>query len=387
MSIGELQKYVLLWCIGFYLRVGLLVVPPLIPRLESEAGFSSSQSALATSLPLLLLGVGALAGGWLIGRLGVLGALLTGLVVMMLASATRSLSFDPGFFLLVTLLMGVGIALMQTGLPALTRAWLPDNLGRAAAVYTFGLLFGEWLAAGYTGPISNMLPDSHWQLVFAAWMLPVPLLILAVLTLGEREALRRMESERPVSPIMPPWDDPLLWRIALVMASSGVLYFAGNIFLPPILAETDRIHLLDASLRALNGVQILAACVLIPVADRLLGKQQPFYFLITASLLTIPVMLLAPGAWIVVAAGVLGALTSAILILAFALPAWAVPAHQVSRFSAGMLCIGYTLVFLLPAIGGWLTDTTGVRHLSFLPIMIASLCALLALPGIKQRGS
>jgi len=387
MSLGELQKYVLLWCIGFYLRVGLLVVPPLIPRLESEIGFNSGQSALATSLPLLLLGIGALAGGWLIGRLGVLGTLLTGLAVMMLASATRSLSFDPGFFLLVTLLMGVGIALMQTALPALTRAWLPDNLGRAAAVYTFGLLFGEWLAAGYTGPISNLLPDPHWHLVFVAWMLPVPLLILAILTLSEREALQRMESERPVSPMMPPWGDPLLWRIALVMASSGVLYFAGNIFLPPILAETGRIHLLDASLRALNGVQILAACVLIPVADRLLGKQQPFYFLITASLLTIPAMLFAPGAWILVAAGVLGALSSAILILALALPAWAVPSHEVSRFSSGMLCIGYTLVFLLPASGGWLTDATDLRSLSFLPIVIASLCALLALPGITQRVS
>jgi len=383
----QARKYLLLWCIGFFLRLGPLIVPPLIPRLEAEAGFSSSQSALATSLPMLLIGIGALAGGWLVRQFGVLGTLLAGLVVMAAGSALRSLPLSISFFMLVTLLMGIGIALMQTGLPALTRAWLPDNLGRAAAVYTSGLLFGEWVGAGFTGPLATLLLGEHWRLAFSAWMLPIPLLMIAVWVFGDRRQVKRLEGEQPPASALPPWDDPMLWRIALIMASSGVLYFAGNIFLPPILAESGRIHLLDATLSSLNGVQILVAFALIFHADKLVGKHWPFRVLITAALLTIPGMLYAPGFWIVVVAGVSGALTSAILILALALPAWAVPYHQVSRMSAGMLCIGYALVFLVPVAGGWLTDLTGVRALSFLPTLIASIAALGVLSGIRRHES
>jgi len=378
-------KYALLFCIGIYLRLGALIVPPLIPRLEAVLGITTGQSALATSLPLLLLAFGALFGGWMVNRLGILNTLILGLLAMAMGSAFRSLPIEFFLFLFATVIMGIGIALMQVGLPSLTRVWLPDNIGRAAAVYTTGLLVGEWIAAGFTGPLVTHLLQDAWRLSFTFWVLPVPLIVLALLIYGDRHQLGAAEAAQPKTSLMPDWRDPMLWRVSIVMASSGILYFAGNIFLPPILVETNRVHMLDMTLSALNGVQIVFSVLLIFYADRLIGNRAPFYVLNSLALFTIPGLLWAPGYWVVFVAGVSGALTSAILVLALALPAWLVPPHQVSRLSSGMLFIGYCLVFSVPVVGGWLNDLTGLRALAFLPTVVVALIAMASVGGIERR--
>ena len=169
------------------------------------------------------------------------------------------------------------------------------------------------------------------------------------------------------------------------MASSGILYFAGNIFLPPILVETGREHMLDMTLSALNGVQIISSVLLIFYADRLVGSRVPFYVLNSLGLLTIPGLLWAPGYWVVLVAAVSGALTSSVLVLAVALPAWVVAPEHGSRFSAGILCIGCCLVFAVPVVGGWLNDLTGIRALAFLPTVLLALLAMALVAGIKRR--
>lgn len=385
MHTNNAPKYILLWFVGFYLRLGALIVPPLIPRLEDELGFSAGQSALATSLPMLLIAIGALLGGWLVARLGIKTTLIIGLLVMAGGSSLRSVPVSFVFFVGATVLMGLGIALMQIGLPALTRAWLPDNIGRAAAVYTTGLLAGEWIAAGFTGLLVTHFLGDAWLLSFTVWVLPVPVLVAALLLRREMRELPRVEIGRPAGPVMPDWRDPLLWRVALIMASSGTLYFSGNIFLPPILAETGRLEILDLSLSALNGLQMVTCGLLIFYADRLVGRRMPFYALNVVALATIPGLLWAPGSAVVWVAALAGAVTSTILVLALALPAWIVPQEQVSRLSAGMLAIGYTLVFLVPVVGGWLTDLTGIRALAFLPAGLLALAALASISGIRRR--
>ena len=216
-------------------------------------------------------------------------------------------------------------------------------------------------------------------------MLPVPIIILALWVFGDRKVVAQSEAKMPKVPMMPDWKDPLMWRVAIVMSSSGILYFAGNIFLPPILVDSDRVHLLDATLSALNGVQIFSSAALILFADRLVGKVKHFIVLNFLALLTIPGFIWAPGYWVVIVAGVSGAITSAILILAVAMPAWVVPAAQVSRLSAGMLAIGYVLVFLVPVVGGWLNDYTGIRALAFAPTVVVAVIAMFLVNGIRRR--
>jgi CP family cyanate transporter-like MFS transporter len=380
---GSMSRYALLWCLGVYLRLGVLIVPPLIPRLEALLGFSAGQVALATSLPSLLIGVCALIGGWLVGRLGAVPALAAGLAIMAAGSALRSVPASFEFFLLVTMLMGAGIALMQIGMPVLARSWLPARVGRASAVYTNGLLAGELMAAGLTGPLATYWLGEQWLLSFALWMLPVPLLILALLLFrltGAPAGAPPPTAQRP----RVDWRDPLLWRVGIIMGCAGALYYSGNIFLAPILGASDRIELLSISLSALNGFQLFASVALVIFADRLLGRRGPLWAAIGLGLAMIPALLWLPGYGVFWASGLLGIAAASLFTLSMTLPAWLVPVHQIAPLAAGVVLVGNVLAFAVPVVGGWLKDLTGMTALAFVPTILLSLLAL-ACSGSMQR--
>ena len=52
-----------------------------------------------------------------------------------------------------TVVTAFGVAVMQPSLPPLVRAWVPQRIGFATAVYTNGLIIGEILPAALTIPL------------------------------------------------------------------------------------------------------------------------------------------------------------------------------------------------------------------------------------------
>ena len=52
---------------------------------------------------------------------------------------------------------------MQPSMPPLVRAWLPDRIGFATAVYTNGLLIGEVLPVALTLPLVLPLVGGSWR--------------------------------------------------------------------------------------------------------------------------------------------------------------------------------------------------------------------------------
>jgi len=377
--------YVLLWSIGLYMRLTVLVVPPLIPRLESMLGFSTSQVAVITSLPALLIGAGALVGGWLVGRAGVIPTIVTGLLVTGLGSTIRSVPVAFAPFLAATVVMGAGIALIQTSMPTLARGWMPERVGRGTAVYSNGLLVGELVAAGLTGPLATHVLGDAWQWAFAIWALPIPVIVVAVLVHGRGGMQTQSERSEQLVAAHLSWRHPLIWKVAILLGTAGGLYFTGNVFLSSVLAESGRASLLDTGLAALNGFQLFSSGLLIVFADRLLGRRWPLLVIVGGALLAVPAVLWAPGDWVVLAAGVFGFFTSSMLIFALTLPAWLVPPDQVARLAAGAFAVGNGIVFAAPVIAGWIKDATGSAAAGFLPVVVLGLITMALSGGIHPH--
>jgi CP family cyanate transporter-like MFS transporter len=378
----NMPQYVLLWFLGLYLRLTVLIVPPLSLQLKEVLGFSSGQVATATTLPSLLIGGCALIAGWLIARFGSVRTVLAGLLIMATGSALRSIPEGFVLFVLATVVMGAGIALMQVGMPMLARAWVPERIGRASAVWANGLLVGELAGAGLTGPLVTYVLGDQWLLAFTVWVAPVPLIAFA------------LAGRRGQDVVVPPsaahvarvsWRDPLLWRIALLMASAGALYYACNIFLPQILANAGRADLVHLGLASLNGTQLISSGLLMLYADRLLGQRWPLLVTIGVTIAMVPALLWLPGPAAIVAAGVFGFTVSALFVIVLALPAWLVPVHQVARLAAGVIAVGNVLAFVVPTVGGWLTDLTGSIAIGFMPAVLISLLAMAASADIRRR--
>ena len=132
----------LLWLCGVAARVAILAVPPVNPLIREDLHLSETQIGLLAGLPLGVFAAAAVPGSLLVARIGVRGTMLIGLVLAALASAARGVSIDAPTLYAATVLMGIGIAVMQPALPALVRAWVPASIGLGTAVYTNGMVSG-----------------------------------------------------------------------------------------------------------------------------------------------------------------------------------------------------------------------------------------------------
>ncbi|WP_163144620.1 MFS transporter, partial [Arhodomonas sp. KWT] len=168
----RLALLTLLWLTGLYLRVPILVAPPLAPVIGDDLALSQTVIGALTTLPVLMLAVGALPGALAIARLGARRTLALALVLVAASSAARGLAPPPAVLLAATAILGLGVAAMQPALPALVPLWCPGFVALGSAVYMNGMLMGEFVGAGLTLPVIMPLTGGSWRLTLLTWSLP-----------------------------------------------------------------------------------------------------------------------------------------------------------------------------------------------------------------------
>jgi MFS transporter, CP family, cyanate transporter len=376
----------LLWLSGIGLRLTLLAVPPVLPQIHADLALSETAIGTLGTLPSLLFAAAAVPGALLVARLGARTTLITGLLLTALAGAARGAAPNVATLFLATILMGGGVAIMQPALPQLVRAWLPDRIGFATALYTNGLLVSETVAVSLTIPFVLPLVGGSWRLGLAFWSLPVLATALLVAGFAPRAETSSAVPSADARRWWPDWRNPLVWRLALMLGGVNTLYFAANTFLPDFLHAQGRGDLINAALTVLNLSQLPASFLMLPFTGRLARRHWPY--VVMGAILIVSVIGLAtmPGAWVVFWAGVLGGVNAAGLIMLLALPALLCATDEVHRVSAAMFTCSYPCAVVLTIIGGAAWDLTGWPVVAFVPLGLAA-CAIVALaPGIDFAG-
>jgi len=92
----------------------------------------------------------------------------------------------------------------------------------------------------------------------------------------------------------------------------------------------------------------------------------------TISLAVFPAVVLSGGAWIVLAAGVLGLAAAVPFVLLLALPPALSAPGDVHRTAAGMFTISYACAVIVPVVSGALWDLTGAAWTTFVPLAICA---------------
>lgn len=366
-----------LWGAGIYLRLPILAVPPLVPGIHRDLTLNEAATGALTTLPALLLALAAVPGSFLIARWGPRRTLLWGLAGSALAAALRGVVVASWWLFLMTLLMGVGIAVMQPALPSAVRRWWPDHVGFGTALYSNGILSGELLGAGATLPWLLPLLHGSWRLAFAAWALPAVAVAALLVSVrgGDRPVAEAGAATRPGA-WWPDWGNGRGWLISLILGAISSTYLGTNSLLPDYLHSAGAGATLPAALASLNGTQLIASGISLVYANRLVGRRLPFVVLgLTASLALVG-LIVTPAALAALWCGLLGFCTSLMLVLTLALPALIVGSHDTHRLSAMMFTIGYGMAFAVPFLSGVLWDATGVPLVSFVPDLV-----LMALVG------
>nr|WP_309044116.1 MFS transporter [Marinobacter sp. F26243] len=357
---------VLLWLAGVYLRIPILVAPPLAPFIGDELALSQTLTGALTTLPILMLAIGSMPGSLFISRIGPRNTLALAMLIMVIGSAGRGLAPDTITLMLTSAVMGVGIAMMQPALPALLPRWLePKNLALGSAIYMNGMLMGEFIGAGITLPVIMPLLDNSWRATMLVWSLPA-LLVTAALFLPKRDLAR---PTRKVA-WLPDWKNPLTLKLGLLLGVSGSLFFGVNAYLAALLEQRGEFDNLTEALFWYNFAQVIASLLMLKMARYWVGRKAPLLIMLILSLLGTIGLLVFTGWWAIASATFMSFTAGILLIMMVALPPLLVPANETGRLSAGNFLVGYTIAFAVPMLGGVLSDWTGdIRHA--IAVMIA----------------
>ena len=372
----------LLWLAGSGLRITILAVPPVIPLIHDDLHMSETQVGILSGLPMALFAGAAIAGSLLIARFGARAALVAGLLFCGFGSALRGIGPSLTMLYIGTIVTAFGVAVMQPSLPPLVRAWVPQRIGFATAVYTNGLLVGEILPVATTIPLLLPLIDSSWRLSFVFWGIPVLMIAAVLMAYAPRQPATALATNRRW---LPDFSNPLIWRIGLLLGGVNSMYFSLNGFLPDYLTHIGRPDLIHGSLTALNICQLPASLLLLATADWMVRTAWSYVICGTACLAAIFAIVLLGGVWVIIGTMILGFFAAGVLVLVLALPPLISPAEDVHRVSAGMFTISYSCAVVIPVLSGVIWDLTGIPATAFIPMGICALAVIGLAPGIVLR--
>lgn len=371
-----------LWLVGWTLRVPILAAPPLATRIADAFGLGETGVGALTMLPIVAVAFGAIPAAWIITRFGLRSAIVGGLLVMVVASVARGQVPSTTVLFVVSVIMGLGVAVFQTALPAATRVWTPTHVALGSAVYLNGMMLGELSGAGLTLPIVLPLAGGDWRLALILWAIPI-LIITALVALlrlpkGQAEVTDFDLSKISQQQSLPMWNDMHVWQYGLLLASSVVAFFVINAYSGSLLRARGETDALEGLLFAYNATPLLASFIVL-AAPRWIGSRKPIAVsaVIAAFGLAGFIFFVGWASWI--SALISGLAATVELILLVSLPPAIAKGTAVTRLSAGMTLIGFAIAFILPLLGGWLADITGKTDMALIPSLIFMVVALAAL--------
>jgi len=369
---------ILLWLSGGALRLTILVLAPLLPLVHRDLGLNETAIGMLGSLPSLLFACAAIPGALLIARLGARRTLVAGLFVTAIGAALRGAASGIVALDLATVVMAAGIAVMQPALPPLSRRWMPDRVGFATAVYTNGMVMAGLLGVALALPVMQTLADGSWRFSLVLWSAPVAVTAVLVLLFAPRVANPSLRVQR----WWPDWHDPLVWRLGFLAGSANTIYWTANTFLPDYFDALGRAELVSPVLTAFNGGQIPGSLFMLFGAGALLKRKPAYVVLGVVVLASVAGMWLGDETTMIWSAGVLGCANAVILVLALALPALLGAPEDVHRLSAAMFTVGFPCSVLLPILGGYAWDVTGIPALALAPVALGGIAIIALARGL-----
>lgn len=181
---------------GLWLAFVILVGLNLRPFLTSSGtlarqvaqGLNMPLSSLAwlTLLPMMVMGLGAFCMPSLRRVLALRHVLITSLLLLCLGCVLRWFVPNGASLIATALICGLGVSLLQAGMPGLIKEQFPRHIAQVTGVYSATLMGGGALGAQITPWVSS-LTDS-WRIALAFWALPISVALWIAWKVVPREA-------------------------------------------------------------------------------------------------------------------------------------------------------------------------------------------------------
>ncbi len=361
------------------LRPAIAAVSPLVDTIRADLGLSAVGVSLLTTIPTLAMGLCAPAAALIARRLGLFSGVLLGLVVICIATAARAAAAATWLQLGSAFVVGAGIAITQTLLPAVVKSRFARRANLVTGLYTAGLGLGGAVAAGVTAPLSDVM--NSWPVALSSWALLAVLGILVWLLARGSLNLTIAAGPRRMTTTGLPWRSMTAWHITAVSAGNSALYYCELAWIAPLLNQSAACSETQAGalLTAMISIQVIAMIAVPALLGERVDRRVGLAITTVLTALGFLGLALDPGTatwlWIVL----IGVGHGGLFPLVLALPvATARDAEHAGRISGMAFFVGYGCAAAGPLLVGALRDASGDFELAF--TLLAAAATLMLVP-------
>ncbi len=341
--------------VALNLRPALASVGPLVADIRDATGLSNPALGLLTTLPLLAFGFLSAFTSVLSRRVGMERALAIGVVLIAGGTALRA---APSVVALYagTIVLGVGVALGNVLLPALSKRHFPSRSGGITSLYSSMMGLGATAAAGLSVPIAAEL---GWRGALGIWVVPAVIALVAwapqLRSAPAGGVPRRGPGLRRLG------RSPLAWQIALFMGLQSLTFYVVLAWLPDLLQSRGLTEAAAGGLLALSQATGVVGTAVVPIWAGRLRDQRRIVWTLTVLEAVGWAGLLLPGVgleglWVGLLGFILGGTFGLALTLLVLRSSDAESAGELSGMSQS---VGYLVAAVGPPIFGWLFDVSG----------------------------
>jgi len=370
--------------VALNLRPALAAIGPLLDMIQAATGATHTQASLLTTLPVFVMGLCALAARHVTGRLSERGGIGLGLALVALACLARYVAVDTYGLLLTAAVAGVGIALVQTLLPAFIPRHFAHEMGRVFGLYTTGIMAGAAIAAAGAAGLAGQM---GWPAALAFWSLPA-VVALPLWLNAARGQSSRGQSARRASPRLPAsrpaprsfWRNVRAWELMLFFGIGTGAYTLVLAWLPPFYTSLGwEPSAAGFLLGGLTLAEVMAGLAVSAWIGRFPDRRTPLAAVLVILICGLVCLILAPLKLALLACLLLGVGIGAL----FPLSLIVAMDHVDDPAQAGMLAAfvqggGYVIASFMPLLAGVLRDRFSSLSQAWV-VMLGGAIVLLAL--------
>jgi CP family cyanate transporter-like MFS transporter len=365
------------------LRPVISSLPTVASDIVETTGWSSATLGVLTTIPVLCMGLFALAVPALAMHFGRKHLVIFALIALTAATLLRAIEVVPELLFLSAFLAGIGIAFAAGLIPGIVREQLPHSIARATSTWTAALAGGAALGGALTVPIAIWL--GSWSLALAFWATPA-IIALVFWVIVERNSSAHDRPTVIVRLRQLPWRNKIAWALALNMTCNSIIYYSSLAWIAPSYEARGWTQENAGWLFGLFTVsQVVAAFILAGMAVRMKRRRTLFVFAIGLASISLFAIAWLPdfAPWLTLL--VFGFVLSGGFAMTLGLLSeYSKDSASAARLTAMVFFITYTIAAAGPLIAGALLDFFDSWSLVFTVLGVVALLQLLTVIPLRR---
>ena len=383
--------------VALSLRTAVAAISPIIAEIDDDIPLTSVGIGLIGMLPPIFFALSGLVGPLVSRRLGLEGAIVVSVGLMVLGHSLRAASGSFPMLLVGSAIALLGVGICNVMLPPVVKRYFPDRIGFVTATYATLMSVSTALPSVLAVPVSDSL---GWRFSLAIWAAVaatalVPWIVLLARHRRDRAAALLDENNEPEAPDAALegrlWRSPVAVAIAITFSVSTINAYASFAWLPQIIVDIADVGPgVGGNLLAVYSIAGLPASIVAPMLVARL--RSPAWLIALGVALFVSGylgLLFAPGSFTVlwvIFAGMGPILFPVCLVLINTRTRTHTGSVALSGFAQA---VGYTIGAFGPLLVGVLHDATGGWTVPLVFLLVTSLAGLygavvLARPGFVE---